>query len=234
MKDVACADGSSGIINVEVTGGTPPYDYDWNTGATTEDLTGIPAGIYSVTIMDANGCTFESGDIVVIAPVTVLTGTISATNESFLGAQDGAVDVEVSGGDLPYTYIWNTGDSTEDISNVAQGEFCVRVIDANGCEIRLCADVGIGTGITDLFASDLVLYPNPTMNIANLDVSFTRPVDMLVELVDVLGRVLESRTYRSTVEQQIVFDMNGSASGTYFIRLNVEGEVHSLRLIVQH
>lgn len=235
VTDVSCLGDNSGSITVDVTGGTAPYTYLWSNGETTEDLAGLAAGDYSVVITDANGCTFSSDVFTITEPATALTATIDATNESFLGAQDGSVTVVPDGGDAPYTFEWNTGDITQNLDNVSAGIYCVDITDANGCVIEVCITVGVGTPVIDVFEiTDLNLYPNPTMSVANLVVSFSKAVDLEVELVDVLGRVLEARSASQVEEEQFVFDVRDLPAATYFIRLNADGEVRTLPLIVQH
>ena len=120
-----------GAINLTVSGGTSPYTYSWSNGATTEDLTGLAAGIYTVTITDANGCTTNlpvtvGTDMSTITVIPVVTNTICT-------ASLGAINITVSGGTSPYTYLWSNGATTEDISGLKSGTYTVTITDANGC-----------------------------------------------------------------------------------------------------
>jgi hypothetical protein len=81
---------------------------------------------------------------------------------------------------------------------------------------------------------DLNLYPNPTLDYTTLDMSFSRPVDIRVDLVNAIGQQIRSETHLSVVEHKMLFDMTDQAAGTYFIRLMVEGELHTLPFILQH
>ncbi|MCP4121575.1 MAG: HYR domain-containing protein [Bacteroidetes bacterium] len=235
VKDAVCSGGNSGNVVSTVSGGTEPYTYLWSNSANTPSLIGVAAGSYSVVVTDANGCSTTSDEVTVNEPATPLSATIEVVNESGYGSQDGSVTVTASGGDGPYEYAWNTGDDTESVSNLSAGTFCVTVTDANGCEIQECAEIGIGTAVMDLFEiTDLTLYPNPTMDYTNLDMSFSRPVDIRVDLVNAIGQLIRSEAQLSVVEHQMQFDMSDQAAGTYFIRLTVEGELHTLPFIVQH
>jgi hypothetical protein len=126
---------SIGAINLTVSGGTSPYTYLWSNGATTEDLTGLAAGNYTVTITDANGCTTQFAVTVGTDNVTI-TATPVITNTTCT-ASIGAINITVSGGTSPYTYLWSNGATTEDITGLAAGTYTVTITDANGCTTNI-------------------------------------------------------------------------------------------------
>jgi gliding motility-associated-like protein len=129
---VLCFGDATGGVNLTVTGGTSPYTYLWSNGATTEDLTNVIAGTYNVTITDANGCTTTASGTVT-QPAAALAGTTSVTNVLCFGDATGGVNLTVTGGTAPYTYLWSNGATTEDITNVIAGTYNVTITDANGC-----------------------------------------------------------------------------------------------------
>lgn len=137
VTDVKCFGASTGMINVTVTGGTAPFTFIWNTGAATEDLVNIPAGEYSLTIFDAEQCQFILDEIQVLEPLSGISANSVVTHISSFGAHDGAIDVTVSGGTAPYTYLWSNEATTQDLSNLGPGTYSVVITDANGCNTAL-------------------------------------------------------------------------------------------------
>ncbi len=138
--DVLCYGNQTGSVDLTVVGGTMPYAYLWNNGAMTEDLTGLAAGTYSVTVTDAQGCTDNLS--VTITEPTLLEAVVTTYGDvSCYGFDDGSVDVTVTGGAMPYTYLWNNGANTEDLTNVGPGTYCLTVTDANQCVVSLCQTV---------------------------------------------------------------------------------------------
>ena len=137
--NISCFGLSDGNINLTVGGGTPGYSYLWNTGATTEDLTNVPAGNYGVTVTDANGCQILSSILLTQPPVIsqAITASVfqSGTNISCFGLSDGNVDLSINGGNPGYTYVWNNGALTQDLTGVPFGTYNVVVTDINGCTI---------------------------------------------------------------------------------------------------
>lgn len=136
--NISCNGGNDGNITMTgVNGGTAPLSYSWNTGDSTSSITGIPAGNYSLTVMDINGCSIS--DSLTLNQPAVLTSNTSATsnfngtNISCNGAMDGSAQVSGAGGVGPYTFLWNTNDTTTTISNLSGGSYTVLVTDANGC-----------------------------------------------------------------------------------------------------
>ena len=129
--NVSCNGGNNGTANLTVTGGTGTYTYLWSNNATTEDLTGLAAGTYSVTVTDANGCTATAS--VTITEPTVLSASATATNVSCNGGNNGTADLTVTGGTGTYTYLWSNGATTQDLTGLMAGTYSVTVTDANGC-----------------------------------------------------------------------------------------------------
>ncbi|MBL4656685.1 MAG: T9SS type A sorting domain-containing protein, partial [Flavobacteriales bacterium] len=129
--DVSCNGGNDGVASATAFGGTTPYSYLWSTGSSSTGLTGIGVGTYSVTTTDASGCTATSS--VTIDQPTTLTSSSSKTDASCSGNSDGAIDLSVSGGISPYTFLWSNSSTTEDLTGVAAGSYSVVITDANGC-----------------------------------------------------------------------------------------------------
>ncbi|MBP7732069.1 MAG: gliding motility-associated C-terminal domain-containing protein, partial [Bacteroidales bacterium] len=134
VTNVLCYGESTGAIDITVSGGTSPYSFLWSNGAITEDLNNVPVGNYTVTITDANGCTYISGGDIT-GPESGMTVSVYVTNVLCNGANTGAIDLTVSGGILPYTFLWSNGETTEDISSVSAGQYSVTITDLTGCRI---------------------------------------------------------------------------------------------------
>lgn len=135
VSNVKCIGNNDGAINISVSGGNPPFSYFWSTGAITEDVTFLPAGSYTITVIDAIGCT-KTLTSTINSPVA-LSGTIVSTNVSCYESTNGSLDLTVSGGTFPYSYIWSTGATTQDILNLNSGNYFVTITDANLCQLTL-------------------------------------------------------------------------------------------------
>ncbi|MBI4648427.1 MAG: PKD domain-containing protein, partial [Bacteroidia bacterium] len=134
--NVNCNGGNNGAVNLTVSGGTQPYTYMWSNGAATQDISGLTAGIYTLTINDALGCT-KTTSATITQPASALSATITnVTNVSCFEACNGTATATASGGTAPYTYLWNDplpAQITQTATNLCAGIYTVTVTDANGC-----------------------------------------------------------------------------------------------------
>lgn len=136
--NASCGGVCDGRATATLTGGTPPYKYDWSTGSsttttsTTNTIIGLCAGTYSVTITDRNNCV-RTGSITITEP-PVLIATASGTNISCNGACNGTATVSVTGGSGSNTYSWAPGGATTStITGLCPGTYTVTVRDVNNC-----------------------------------------------------------------------------------------------------
>jgi gliding motility-associated-like protein len=132
VTNVSCFGGNDGAVNITVTGGTSPYTFQWSNSATTEDITGLIAGTYSVTVRDGNNCSFTA--TYTVTQPTLLVVTYVKTDVTCFGGNDGSIDVTVSGGTTPYSYAWDNGATTQDISGLTAGAYVLTVTDGNNCQ----------------------------------------------------------------------------------------------------
>lgn len=132
QTEPSCPGSSDGAIDITVAAGVAPFTYAWSNGATTEDISGIPAGTYSITVTDSTGCSATT-DISVDEPDEIIASLDSTIQPLCPGGNDGSVFISSTGGTAPYTYSWSNGNTTEDLSGIAAGQYCVTVTDAHGC-----------------------------------------------------------------------------------------------------
>ena len=145
--DVKCFGESTGSVDASVSGGTAPYTYSWSNGSTNQDLSGLAAGTYTLTVTDANGCTTTT-QALVGQPVAALVASNDKVDVKCFGESTGSVDASVSGGTAPYTYSWSNGSTNQDLSGLAAGTYTLTVTDANGCKTTTQAVVGQPTALS--------------------------------------------------------------------------------------
>jgi hypothetical protein len=148
--DETCS-AANGSIDLTVSGGVGPFTFAWDNGATTEDISGLAANIYNVTVTDQNACVATTSVTITNAP----TATLSTTQvDETCSAANGSIDLTVTGGVGPFTFAWDNGATTEDISGLAANTYNVTVTDQNACVAT--ASVVIVNGATLVLSTTVV------------------------------------------------------------------------------
>jgi len=136
ITDVSCFGLGNGGIDVNITGGTAPYTYEWLNSqyvlaAITEDISGIPAGQYMLQLTDTLGCT--GSHTVVISQPDLLTAELSYTDAYCAFSSTGTASAVISGGTAPYAYLWSNSATTPDITALPAGTYVLTVTDNHNC-----------------------------------------------------------------------------------------------------
>ncbi len=137
-KNVLCTGGTTGEIELIVTGGSVPYSYNWQTGETSNVLTNLTAGTYNYLITDQSGCSF-GGNVTITEPSSPVN--VIATKQDVLcfGESTGSVNLSVSGGTPGYNFSWSNSEfllsvTSNNLTGFPSDEYMYEVTDANGCK----------------------------------------------------------------------------------------------------
>ncbi|PSL07595.1 gliding motility-associated C-terminal domain-containing protein [Cecembia rubra] len=143
-NNVTCFGANDGRASVNPSGGWGNYTYLWSNGATTQTVTGLAPGNYSVTVTDREGCTAVA-NVTITGPPAALTANITGVVDlTCVGSNDGRATVtNVAGGWGNYTYLWSNGETTATAFNLPAGQSTVRVRDSGGCELVLPVSIGV-------------------------------------------------------------------------------------------
>ena len=135
--DVNCFGVNIGAIDISVSGGlTTTYSYKWSNSpmSTTQDLTSVGAGTYTVTV--TAGTTSTTFSATIAGPATAISvpsNTVTLTNVKCFGGTDGAITIAPTGGTAPYTYNWGNGVTTQNRTALGGGSYTVTITDSKGC-----------------------------------------------------------------------------------------------------
>ncbi|WP_281239805.1 DUF7507 domain-containing protein [Flavobacterium praedii] len=129
-----CYGDSNGKATVTAIGGNGDYTYLWDNGETTAQAVGLNAGSHTVTVTDKLGYK-TTCNVTIGQPSAPLSATaVIVNNNNCVGCSNGSIDITVTGGTTPYTFLWSNGAITEDISNLPNGTYNVEITDKNGCK----------------------------------------------------------------------------------------------------
>lgn len=171
--DVLCFGGTSGEIDLSVSGGTPGFTYDWSIDGTgdnddPQNPTGVPAGSYTVTVTDANGCT-ATAMVDVQEPLSEVTASAVGFDVTCFAQDDGDIDLTPGGGTGVFTYDWDndgTGDNndTQDLTGVPPGSYSVTVTDANGCTAVTSVTIAEPPELTGVYMENICAGGSTVVN----------------------------------------------------------------------
>ncbi|MBX7238628.1 MAG: SprB repeat-containing protein, partial [Bacteroidia bacterium] len=142
--NISCNGFSDGQIDLTVNG-SGPFNIQWSNGATTEDISGLTAGTYTVTVVDvANDTTIETYSLT--EPDAITRSAVSIQDVTCFGLNNGSINISVAGGVPNYSFQWSNSSSNEDISSLIAGVYTLTITDLNNC--------------TSVFANDTVHEPD--------------------------------------------------------------------------
>lgn len=219
--DVLCFGDSSGSVELQALGGTPPYTTNW-LGNNPDSLS---AGIYSAICLDDNGCevplSFTIGEP---DSIEVTIATTPATDEEAIGT----AEAFVTGGTLPYTLTWSNGETdTYNIDELEPGVYTLGVEDGNGCMYELDFVISSTTSVETSARSPLRLFPNPANDVVRI--TGVTGASMNVDLIDATGRVIWSR---EQIPAQAELPLGSPSPGSYLLRVYDQKGIHTLRLMI--
>jgi hypothetical protein len=222
----------NGEIKAIVTGGTPPYQYLWSNGDTTDTSIFTSGATIALTVTDANGCT-ATVDNIIIAQPSPLSVNAEIVDASGPGASDGSITLTVGGGEPPFTYNWSNGATTKNLLNVPPGEYTLTITQSNGCTVVKTYIVLTSSSIAEAAVfSRLSLSPNPASNEAVLDLKMYRPASVRLSLRDAAGRPVWEKPASVADELRTRIDAGVLPAGVYSVIIFVDNQVFVRKLIL--
>ncbi|MBL7912782.1 MAG: gliding motility-associated C-terminal domain-containing protein [Bacteroidia bacterium] len=158
-NSITCNGLSNGSATINAIGGTLPYSYTWSPlGGNASSASGLPVGIYTVTVKDANNC-ISTATTTITQPTAALSAIVSSTNNLCFGASGGVANVSPNGGTPAYSFTWSPlGGNAATANGLAAGIVSVTVKDANNCTFNSTVSITQPTaGITTAISSTNIL-----------------------------------------------------------------------------
>jgi subtilisin-like proprotein convertase family protein len=237
--NITCVGICDGAATANVTGGTSGYTYLWCNGTTASSVSALCPGSCTVQITDANNCVLTQS-VTITQPATALALNTTHSDASCAGCANGWASANVSGGNGPYSYLWNTvpQQTTSLITNLLPGTYVVCITDANNCTICdsvfvLDASVGINEIASE--SSPVYVYPNPLSNSASFIFSLSVKQKVLLQVFDARGKLVRELINEDRTGGDHIFklDATGMSEGVYHYHFRTEERVQDGSIIIQ-
>lgn len=197
-----------------VTGASGSTAFLWNDGSRDASRQAVCEGSYMVMVVDSASC--EVTLQVEVPPATEFL-SIGATATPAQGGNNGSATATATGGIAPLTYLWNTGDTTATVQQLAAGIYTVTVTDANGCTATTEVVVEFVSGLGAIIGlNEFRLSPNPTGGKVQAFIAFEQDEEVWVEIYSIDGRRLQRNTQHGQ-RIELLFDLTDQNDGVYFI-----------------
>ncbi len=233
--DVVCYGENNGSISLDIMGGVEEYIIAWTgpNGFTSDQasLTDLGPGIYEYNLTDQiNNEWSNSFEILEPAEMFIQGASI---NDDYDSEGVGSIDIDFVGGIAPYEYEWSNGATTEDITDLNEGEYTIVITDANGCEFSQTFEVmnELPSDLDELGLTDLAVYPNPVSTELTITASSLTAMERTIEIVDLQGQLVFKQQLKENIN--LVINTEMWTAGLYMLKVSNASTSFSERIIKQ-
>tara|TARA_B110000003_G_scaffold39408_1_gene36211 strand:+ start:1016 stop:4798 length:3783 start_codon:yes stop_codon:yes gene_type:complete len=183
-------------------------------------------GTYTDSLAAVNGC-----DSTITTQLTIYSDVVSIILQS-----GNDITVTTIGGTSPYSYYWNTSETTQTISPLTNGEYWVIITDMNSCEsdTSFFTVNWITTSIAEININNLTVYPNPSKDIFNVEFNSNTNQDIDLRVHNVLGEVIFSESLKNfNGDYNRSVDLSQYPNAIYILQLNTQDGILNKKLVLE-
>ena len=232
VKDAKCYFESSGRVDLNLSGGAPPYTFQWSNGSTSSYAHNLAAGNINVHVFDSVGCVFNQSFVINQPPPLDLSATY--TNDSTNNCV-GTGTAVATGGTLPYTFSWNdpNNQQTATATGLCKGIYKVILRDSNLCIQYRTIFIENTVGLENTIDNMIQIYPNPAKNRVYVELGNKGRENINIKIIDVLGKVVYNST--TLMSQSIIeIDVTEWGSGLYLMTVyNNQSAIYHKNIIIR-
>ena len=230
-SDVKCFGGLTGSINIYPSSGSYPFTYLWDNGKTTGSQYNIPAGNYTVTVYDAEGC-ISGSTITITEPSAIILNAYSTPDDPLTSSPEGTATVNAIGGVPPYSVRWDDPlqQTTVKAINLTNDIYHAYVSDSHHCIQSITVKVGDPYGISENEAlAGIVLFPNPTTGMMYIDFG-TLKSEVIISVFDELGKPVSEFCKGLNSTAKFPLDLTGLEQGFYFLIIRTTSGMRGFKI----